>query len=178
MLARYLPSSCVRPSVRPSQAGIVSKRLDESSWFLAWRLPSTYPTLRYKEIWVSPKIRVLPSGTLSQTSDLENFATVSRSRCITTRRRRRRSSLLSTSRGCKCHPLTTLICCGFVVQLVSTVDKILTDRVARSVCDSRVSCFHNIRIGQKFAVDKMNMAKTAVSHSGSKARGPALRPCL
>ena len=32
---------------------------------------------------------------------------------------------------------------------------------------------NNISIGQKFAVDKMNMAKTAVSHSGSEARGPA-----
>ena len=29
---------------------------------------------------------------------------------------------------------------------------------------------NNISIGQKFAVDKMNMAKTAVSHSGSEAR--------
>ena len=44
-------------------------------------LPSTYPTLCSKEIWLSPKIRVLPSGTLSQTPDLENFATASRSRC-------------------------------------------------------------------------------------------------
>ena len=41
---------------------------------LAWRLHSTYPTLWYKDIWVSPKIRVVPSG-------LENFASASRSRC-------------------------------------------------------------------------------------------------
>ena len=34
-----------------------------------------------KEIWVSSKISVLPSGTLSQTLDLENFATASRLRC-------------------------------------------------------------------------------------------------
>ena len=46
---------------------------------LAWRLPSTYPTLCCKEIRVTPKISVLPSGTLSQTLDVENFATVSRS---------------------------------------------------------------------------------------------------
>ena len=86
MLAWYMLSSCVRPSVGPSvclsacpsHAGVVSKRLDESSWFLARR---TYPTLCYKEIWVSPKIRVLPSVTLSQTPDLENFATASGSRC-------------------------------------------------------------------------------------------------
>jgi len=39
-------------------AGIISKRLDGSSWFLAWRLPSTYLTLCCKEIQVSPKIMV------------------------------------------------------------------------------------------------------------------------
>ena len=33
------------------------------------------------EMWVSPKITVRPCGTLSQTPDLENFATPSRSRC-------------------------------------------------------------------------------------------------
>ena len=67
--------------VRLSQAGIISKRLDESSWFLAWMLPFTYSTLCYKEIWVFPKMRTVPSVTLSQTPDLENFATASRSRC-------------------------------------------------------------------------------------------------
>ena len=64
----------VRLSVCPSQAGVVSKRLDESSWFLEWRPPSAYPTLSYKELWVSPKTKVLPSETLSQTPDLEDFA--------------------------------------------------------------------------------------------------------
>ena len=63
-LARYTLSSCVRLfvclSVRPSQAGIVSKRLDESSWFLARRPLSVYPTLRCKEIWVSPKLGYFP----------------------------------------------------------------------------------------------------------------------
>jgi len=48
--------------------------------FFAPMLPSTYPTLRSTEIWVSTKITVLTSRTLSQTPDLENFAT-SRSRC-------------------------------------------------------------------------------------------------
>jgi len=67
MLARYLLSSCVRLSVRLSQAGTVSKRLDESSCVLAWRIPSTCPTPCCKEIRLSPKIRVLPPGTLSQT---------------------------------------------------------------------------------------------------------------
>ena len=44
-------------------------------------LPSTYPTLSYEKILVSPRIRVLPSGTLSETLNLENFATASRSHC-------------------------------------------------------------------------------------------------
>jgi len=66
----------VRPSVRLSLAHIVSKRLDESSWVLAWRLPSTYPTLYYEEIGVSLKTRALPSGTLSQLRTLKKkFAT-------------------------------------------------------------------------------------------------------
>jgi len=34
----------VRLSVILSPAGIVSKQLDESSWILAWMLPSTYAT--------------------------------------------------------------------------------------------------------------------------------------
>jgi len=64
-----------------SQPDILSKRPDELSWVLARRLPSIYPTLFLKEIWVPLKIRVLLSVTLSQTVDLENFATASRSRC-------------------------------------------------------------------------------------------------
>ena len=48
MPARYMLSSCVRPS----QAGTVSKRLDESSWFLTWRLPFIYHRLCCKEVWV------------------------------------------------------------------------------------------------------------------------------
>jgi len=83
MLARYMLSSRVRLSVRLSvclsQAGSASRILDESS-FLAWGLPSTYPILCGNEIWVPPKIRVLPCATLPQTPDL-NFATASRSHC-------------------------------------------------------------------------------------------------
>jgi len=59
MLAPYMLSSRVRLSVPLSQAGIVSKRLHESSVFLACRLPSTYPTLCYEDIWVSAKNMVL-----------------------------------------------------------------------------------------------------------------------
>jgi len=53
--------------------------LNESSWIFGRRLFSTCPTLCYNEIQISTKIRVLPSGTLSQTPDLENFATAYRS---------------------------------------------------------------------------------------------------
>ena len=38
------------------------KRLNESDRFLAWELSSTYPTLCFKKIQVSTKIRVIPSG--------------------------------------------------------------------------------------------------------------------
>ena len=58
VLARYLLLSGMCPSVCPPQAGIVSKRLDESSKVLPWGLLSTHPTLCYKEIWLFPQIRV------------------------------------------------------------------------------------------------------------------------
>ena len=40
-----------------SQVGVLKKLLDESSWFLAWGLLSTCPTLCFKEIQISSKIR-------------------------------------------------------------------------------------------------------------------------
>ena len=58
-----------------SQVGVLSKRLNESGWFLVWELLSAYLTLCCKEIQVSSKIRALPSGSLLQTLDLEHFAT-------------------------------------------------------------------------------------------------------
>ena len=54
---------CLSVSVRvcPSQVGVLSKRMDGSSSFSAWRLHSTYPALhcRPMEIWMSPEIGVL-----------------------------------------------------------------------------------------------------------------------
>jgi len=50
----------VRPFVCPSQVGVLSKRLNELSWFLACELPSTRPIPCFKEIQVCAKIRVLP----------------------------------------------------------------------------------------------------------------------
>ena len=134
-----------RVSVCPS---VMSKVQDESSWLLLWRLLSTYPTLCCKEILVSPTPWALHSGTLPQTPDLENFATsVACLSCC------QQISLLSTVKFLDetCVPIdeswlftTSLstvtlynsiaaICCEFVVQLVSTVDKILTDIVRRAV---------------------------------------------
>jgi len=64
----------VCPSAYPSvHRKPVSHRNDESNWFLAWELPSTDPTLFRKKILVPLKIRVLLSGTLSRTLDLENL---------------------------------------------------------------------------------------------------------
>ena len=40
---------------------VTSRSSDRIGWFLAWKLPSTYPTLCYKEIGVPSKIKVLPS---------------------------------------------------------------------------------------------------------------------
>ena len=64
----------IRLSVRPS---VTSRYCIETTGrielVLARRLPSICPTLCYKEIWVSPKIRVLPSGTLSQNTGLRKF---------------------------------------------------------------------------------------------------------
>jgi len=98
----------------------VSKRLEESRWFLA-----TYPTLRYKETWVSPKIRVLPSGTFPN-SGLKKF-------------RHGKSIALSTKlvvvvavyyNSINCNSVTPLL--RFAVYLLyNLVDKILTDSASR-----------------------------------------------
>jgi len=113
-------------------------------WYLAWRLPFTCHTLCGSEIWVSPKIRVHLSRTLSQTPDLENFATESRSHC------QQNSSIwhLYNSQqfmdvcyksvdGNLLHYFDLLwICC------TSSVDKILTDMSCHAVCLlNRASCF-------------------------------------
>jgi len=69
MLERVLAMAlCLSVSV---SVGVLSKRLNESDWCLAWGLLSTCPTLCSKEIQVSPKIRVLSSGILSQTPNLD-----------------------------------------------------------------------------------------------------------
>jgi len=131
-------------SVRLLQTGIVSKRLDESSWVLAWWLYFTYLTLYFKENMGISKIRVLPSRALSETSQSENFPAASLSRC-------QQNSSSSTVElvdntyttiddeswlFTTCRPTVTLWlrCCDFLWirrTIVSTVDKILTDSASR-----------------------------------------------
>ena len=71
--------------------------------FLAWTLPSTYPTLCCKEIWVSPKLGYLP---LELCAKLRTWKISPRQVDRVVIKTRRRSSLLttlqrqSTSRGC------------------------------------------------------------------------------
>ena len=63
----YMLSSCVYPSLCLSaKASIVSKHLDESSWFLAWRLC-------YKEIRVSPKLGYFPLNFIPNSVGLRKF---------------------------------------------------------------------------------------------------------
>jgi len=66
-----------------SQVGVLSKRAEQIWLVFGMGTFSTYPTTGYKEIQVPSKIRVLPSRTLLQTLDLENFATAYRpSKCV------------------------------------------------------------------------------------------------
>jgi len=124
---------CVCPSVRPSQASIVSKRLDKLS--LVW-LPSSI--LCYS----GPSKN---KGTLSQTLNLEfchdkSIALLTKlvdgRACWRHLRRSTRHGWTWTGRTCfTTRPSTvmlqvhqpTSICCGFVVQLVTTVMQQLTN---------------------------------------------------
>ena len=72
MLARYGPVSlsvCVHYKSDFYRNGWLNRAV------LAWELPPSTHTCATR---VSPKIKALPSGTLSQTLDLENFATAGR----------------------------------------------------------------------------------------------------
>ena len=57
-----------------SQVGVLLKWLHGMSPFLAKRLPSAYPKLYGKGIWMSSKIRVLASGTWSRTLNAAYFS--------------------------------------------------------------------------------------------------------
>jgi len=60
IVARYLLST------GPPQAGIASKQLEESSWFLAWRLPftsrSSTKTAKRRITQTTPRDRLIAQG--------------------------------------------------------------------------------------------------------------------
>jgi len=94
---------------------------------------STCPIVCYKEIWVSSKIRVHPSGTLSQTPDSVKKISPQQVDRAVNKTSRSLSMIELVDDTCmtigKLWLFTTsldLICVKFVVQLVSTIDKILS----------------------------------------------------
>ena len=78
---RYGPVSVSVSVCLSVTSRVLSKGMNGLIWFLARGLLSTSPTLCFKEIQVSTKIRVglLPSGTFLVNSGLRNFATTHRS---------------------------------------------------------------------------------------------------
>jgi len=155
MLARYLLSSCVRPS--PS---VTSRYCIETTGRieLVFSIEASFPhrTLCGKEIWVSPKVRALTFRTLSQTLDFKNFATAIRSHCQENSSSSSMVELVDDTyvydnrqvvavyyKSVNCNPLIPLL--RFVVDLLYNLllqltRFSLTQRVARSVCGNRASC--------------------------------------
>ena len=73
MLARYMLSSCVCLSVRPSVTSrYCIQTTRQIKLVLARELRFIYPNLRYEEIWVSQK-SVLPSTTFARNCGLRKF---------------------------------------------------------------------------------------------------------
>jgi len=84
--------------VCPSQFVVLSERLNGSSWFRHKGFPPTYHTQHFKELRVSPKIRILPFRAFPQTPDLQNFDTGCPSHMISTVRQRGRRLVYFTVR--------------------------------------------------------------------------------
>jgi len=79
MLAQVL-AMALCPCLCPSAISRCSTETDgRIDLILAWRLLLTSPTLCCQEIQLSTKIRILLSGTFSETPDLKNFAKAYRS---------------------------------------------------------------------------------------------------
>ena len=139
------------------QRGICCRHVVVSSSFLGWRLFSTYRYCAIRKFGYL-KIRVLPSGNLPQTVNIENFATASRSRC-----QQSSSSSSSTVRlvfhtyigrrvvpvyytSVSCNRLTPSLRLLWISGTTSSYSCAaltrfrLAQRVAQSVCDSRASC--------------------------------------
>jgi len=116
ILVQYLLSSCVRPSVYHKPVpGYHIETIGRIELVFGMEA-STCLTLCYKEIWVSSKIRVLPSGTLSQTPDLKNLVTISRPRC-----QQNLSSSLSTVEPVDDTYTTIIISFGCLLQVDQAV---------------------------------------------------------
>ena len=104
-------------------------------------LPSTYPTVVYKEILVPPKTRALPPGTLFQTLDFLEFRWFSKQNSSTVELvdhtyDGRRVMVYYTSVDCKLlAPFLALlwICCTTCSYGCAAVDKISTDTARRAV---------------------------------------------
>jgi len=75
MLARYAMALCspVRLSQASIQRYIETVEQIELVFGKIATIPSAYPTMCYKGIWLSSKIRVLPSGILLQTLKLADL---------------------------------------------------------------------------------------------------------
>ena len=146
MLARYMPRLCARLSVFPSVTSRYCIEMTGRIELLSGRrLPSTYPTPCFKKIRVPPKITVLPSESLPPNSGkFRHGKSIALSRKLVV--------VVVDGRACwrhlydsrqvvavyyksvNCNPVTPFlasICCGFVIQFVSTFDKILTDITRR-----------------------------------------------
>jgi len=159
----------VRLSVRPTQAGIVSKRLDESSCFFG--LETSFH-LSHTVLWGN--LGISKSDGTSDWNLVPNSAL---------RKFRRGKSIASSTkvvvhgRACwrhlydnrwvvavycksvSCNPLTTLL--RFVVDSLCNLFLRLTRfwltwRVARSVCDSRASCKGNESVPKIIINDTVN----------------------
>jgi len=109
---------------------------DESSWFSAWELPSTYSTLCFKEIRIPLEITsVFPSETLSQTPHFEILPRQVNRIVNKTRRRsrrsRRRSSLLTT-------------------PTYTTVDESWLFATSRSTCIHKMRCTDTNQVALKW----------------------------
>jgi len=74
-------SVCLSVCLCQSQVGVLSKRLCESSWYLAWEFLSTSLTdtaLKGNSDISKNNGSSVPSGTLFQTPNLDNFASANR----------------------------------------------------------------------------------------------------
>jgi len=77
-IEQFLPIQCYANTMGLCLSVTTQYYIEMTAWIkliLAYWLPSIYPTLYFKLIWVSTKVRVHPSKILSKKLDLENLAT-------------------------------------------------------------------------------------------------------